>query len=138
MCGIIGYIGHRPSVPIILEGLKRLEYRGYDSAGVAFLEGPNIRVVRSPGKLSVLKEKLSATNFTNSTCAIGHTRWATHGLPTEKNAHPHGDGTGRMALVHNGIIENYLEIRRMLEKKGRCFSSETDTEVLAQLISHEM
>ncbi|NCC24981.1 MAG: glutamine--fructose-6-phosphate transaminase (isomerizing) [Deltaproteobacteria bacterium] len=138
MCGIIGYVGHRPAVPVILQGLRRLEYRGYDSAGVAYMDGQELRVVRSPGKLSALEQRLSTVNFMNSTCAIGHTRWATHGLPTEKNAHPHMDQMSRMALVHNGIIENYLEIRDRLQGLGLTFDSETDTEVLAKLIGHEL
>ncbi|WP_462325634.1 glutamine--fructose-6-phosphate transaminase (isomerizing) [Desulfoplanes sp.] len=135
MCGIIGYAGHRPALPIIVEGLKSLEYRGYDSAGIAYKRKGRINVVRSEGKLSVLEKKLERINTLSATYGIGHTRWATHGLPTEKNAHPHIDEQGRLALVHNGIIENYQELKDALEKEGHRFWSDTDTEVLAYLIS---
>ncbi|MFA7166000.1 MAG: glutamine--fructose-6-phosphate transaminase (isomerizing) [Desulfoplanes sp.] len=135
MCGIIGYAGHRPALPIIVEGLKSLEYRGYDSAGVAYAQKGRLNVVRSEGKLNVLEKKLERVNALSATCGIGHTRWATHGLPTEKNAHPHIDEEGRLALVHNGIIENYQELKAELQKEGHKFWSDTDTEVLAYLIS---
>ncbi|MDD4650012.1 MAG: glutamine--fructose-6-phosphate transaminase (isomerizing), partial [Desulfoplanes sp.] len=135
MCGIIGYAGHRPALPIIVEGLKSLEYRGYDSAGVAYAQKGRLNVVRSEGKLSVLEKKLERVNALSATYGIGHTRWATHGLPTEKNAHPHIDEEGRLALVHNGIIENYQELKTELQKEGHKFWSDTDTEVLAYLIS---
>ncbi len=136
MCGIIGYAGHRPAVPIILEGLKRLEYRGYDSSGVAFSRPDKIEVIRAEGKLSGLECKLGNCGGYNSSCGIGHTRWATHGLPVEKNAHPHIGGKGCLALVHNGIIENYQSIKAMLKDEGYEFASDTDSEVLAQLIDY--
>jgi glucosamine--fructose-6-phosphate aminotransferase (isomerizing) len=133
MCGIIGYIGPKKAVPILLAGLKRLEYRGYDSAGVAFLENDIIRIIKKAGKLRQLED---AVNFsqTTSTIGIGHTRWATHGKPTEHNAHPHIDSAGNIALIHNGIIENYATLKKMLENKGHEFRSETDTEIVAHLI----
>jgi glucosamine--fructose-6-phosphate aminotransferase (isomerizing) len=137
MCGIIGYSGHRPAVPVIIDGLKRLEYRGYDSAGVAFMQHRELTVIRAEGKLSKLECKLNGLDIFHATTALGHTRWATHGLPVERNAHPHKDGTGRLALVHNGIIENYHLLRERLKGNGRHFTSDTDTEVLVQLISEE-
>ncbi len=135
MCGIIGYAGHRPALPVIVEGLKSLEYRGYDSSGIAYTRREKIQVVRSEGKLSLLEKKLEKINSLSATCGIGHTRWATHGLPTEKNAHPHIDDQGRLALVHNGIIENYQELKEALQEEGYTFWSDTDTEVLAYLIA---
>ena len=136
MCGIIGYAGHRPAVPVVVEGLRRLEYRGYDSAGVAFLRQGALDVVRATGKLAALEEKLAhEEGVTTPTCAMGHTRWATHGVPAERNAHPHRSNDGALAMVHNGIIENYLEIKADLTTKGYTFSSETDTEVLVNLIA---
>ena len=134
MCGIIGYCGHRPAVPVIIEGLRRLEYRGYDSAGVAFLQGKDLVTVRAEGKLANLEAKLAAQNVYLATSGVGHTRWATHGLPTEKNAHPHPDASRSIALVHNGIIENYQELKRELAAAGVRCVSDTDTEVLAQLV----
>lgn len=138
MCGIIGYTGHRPAIPVVIEGLKRLEYRGYDSAGVAFVRNKRLETVRSEGKLDNLEQKLSGIDPYQATTGVGHTRWATHGLPNEQNAHPHLDQTGRLALVHNGIIENYQSLKNRLEQDGVVFQSETDTEVLVQLISHNM
>ncbi|WP_027179331.1 glutamine--fructose-6-phosphate transaminase (isomerizing) [Maridesulfovibrio bastinii] len=135
MCGIIGYAGHRPAVPLIVEGLRRLEYRGYDSAGVATVVNHDIELVRAEGKLSALEQKLSEKNLINSTSGIGHTRWATHGIPVERNAHPHLDQEGRLAMIHNGIIENYQSIKEDLLKKGYKFRSETDSEVLINLIA---
>lgn len=135
MCGIIGYTGHRPAIPAIVEGLRRLEYRGYDSSGVAYEEGRELRVVRAEGKLNALDEKISGLDTAGSVCGIGHTRWATHGLPVERNAHPHMDGEGRFALVHNGIIENYAELKAELMAEGETFQSETDTEVLVHIIA---
>ncbi len=135
MCGIIGYAGHRPAVPIIVEGLKRLEYRGYDSAGVTFAQHDELHVIRAEGKLCELETRLNCQDMFHATTALGHTRWATHGLPVERNAHPHRDPGGRLALVHNGIIENYQSLRKMLKDKGRTFFSETDSEVLVQLIA---
>jgi len=134
MCGIIGYSGHRPAVPVIIEGLKRLEYRGYDSAGVAYVQHHELCVVRAEGKLVNLENKLAESPSHTATSGMGHTRWATHGLPVERNAHPHRDASGKIALVHNGIIENYQELREELKAQGVAFTSETDTEVLAQLV----
>ena len=134
MCGIIAYSGHRPAVPLIMEGLKRLEYRGYDSAGVAYAQQNQIQIVRSEGKISGLECKLDHCSFFDATCGIGHTRWATHGIPVERNAHPHIGGNGSLALVHNGIIENYQGLKSMLQDQGYDFSSETDSEVLAHLV----
>ena len=135
MCGIIGYAGHRPAVPVVVEGLRRLEYRGYDSAGVAFVRQGALRVVRAKGKLAALEEKLAQEPVSTATCAMGHTRWATHGVPAERNAHPHLSNDASLALVHNGIIENYQEIKSELTAKGYVFHSETDTEVLVNLIA---
>ncbi|NBC10163.1 MAG: glutamine--fructose-6-phosphate transaminase (isomerizing) [Planctomycetes bacterium] len=134
MCGIVAYVGPKNAQPVLVEGLKRLEYRGYDSAGLALVDGGEIHVLRSVGRVSVLEEMLEARGGMGGTAGIAHTRWATHGSPTEHNAHPHRDDGGRVALVHNGIIENYATLRRYLEDRGHTFSSETDTEVLAQLI----
>jgi glutamine---fructose-6-phosphate transaminase (isomerizing) len=136
MCGIIGYIGPKPVVPIILEGLRRLEYRGYDSAGVAVVNDGQIHIRRSAGKLSNLEQAVARAPLTGA-YGLGHTRWATHGRPTEENAHPHRDGTGRIVVIHNGIIENYLEIKRDLQAAGHRFESETDTEVVAHLVQRE-
>ncbi|WP_022661136.1 glutamine--fructose-6-phosphate transaminase (isomerizing) [Paucidesulfovibrio longus] len=135
MCGIIGYCGHRPAVPVLVEGLRRLEYRGYDSAGVGFLHTDGLKVIKAKGKLCELDKKLAQENVFNATSGIGHTRWATHGEPNEPNAHPHVDHTGRLAMIHNGIIENYQEIKKELLAEGVTFKSETDTEVLLNLIS---
>lgn len=134
MCGIIGYIGHRPAVPVLLEGLARLEYRGYDSAGVAFIQDRALHVLKSEGKLSRLRDRLAGENVYTATCGIGHTRWATHGPPIERNAHPHADNPGHLALVHNGIIENYAELKYELQERGYKFVSDTDTEVIAHLL----
>ena len=133
MCGIVGYIGHKKVSSVILEGLRRLEYRGYDSAGIAVIHGNDIQVVRSAGKLRELEESLRLAEL-HGTFGIGHTRWATHGRPTEENAHPHRDCTGSMVVVHNGIIENYKDLKRELQSKGHQFKTETDTEVIAHLI----
>lgn len=138
MCGIIGYVGGAPAIPVLLGGLKRLEYRGYDSAGLALQTAGAIVTLKAVGKVARLAEKVRAGDISAPTrlasTGIAHTRWATHGAPTEPNAHPHLDGTGRVALVHNGIIENYRAIRARLEGKGHVFASETDTEALARLI----
>ena len=136
MCGIIGYIGSKPVVPIILEGLRRLEYRGYDSAGVAVVHDGAVEVRRSAGKLVNLEQAIQKKPL-EGLYGLGHTRWATHGRPTEENAHPHRDGSGRIVVVHNGIIENYLEIKRELVAEGHKFESETDTEVVAHLVQKE-
>src|SRR5258705_120729 len=133
MCGIVGYIGQKKVSSVILEGLRRLEYRGYDSAGIAVINGSEIKIVRSAGKLRELEESLRLTQL-EGTFGIGHTRWATHGRPTEENAHPHRDCTGQIVVVHNGIIENYLELKERLQKEGHKFVTETDTEIVAHLV----
>src|SRR6267142_7206179 len=133
MCGIVGYIGHKKVSTVILDGLRRLEYRGYDSAGIAVINGNDIQVVRSAGKLRELEENLRLTRL-EGTFGLGHTRWATHGRPTEENAHPHRDCTGTLVVVHNGIIENYKDLKRDLAGQGHQFKTETDTEVIAHLI----
>jgi glucosamine--fructose-6-phosphate aminotransferase (isomerizing) len=134
MCGIVGYVGNRKAVPIILDGLRRLEYRGYDSAGIAVLDDDNHLVVRrAPGKLRNLEEAIRIDPM-DGCCGIGHTRWATHGRPTEENAHPHRDCKGDLVVVHNGIIENYLALKEQLQKEGHHFLTETDTEVIAHLV----
>ncbi|HWR04972.1 MAG TPA: glutamine--fructose-6-phosphate aminotransferase, partial [Humidesulfovibrio sp.] len=135
MCGIIGYCGHRPAVPLVVEGLRRLEYRGYDSAGVSFVQGGKLSVIRAEGKLANLEKKLESQHVFSATSGMGHTRWATHGPPVEKNAHPHLDHTGKLAIIHNGIIENYQEIKTELAAKGVTFRSDTDSEVLVNLIA---
>lgn len=135
MCGIVGVIGSRPAVPVLMESLRRLEYRGYDSAGVATLINGSIERRRAAGKIAALQELLDHTPL-EGTVGIGHTRWATHGLPTEQNAHPHAND--RVALVHNGIIENHQTLRAELEAKGHVFSSQTDSEVIAHLISDQL
>mgnify|MGYP000409397598 CR=1 FL=1 len=132
MCGIVGYIGDRKAFPILLEGLKRLEYRGYDSSGISLLNG-NLKTFKKKGKVSEL-EKFQEALDSSSTIGIGHTRWATHGKPDDINAHPHHSGDGKLALVHNGIIENYGTLKEYLVSKGHHFESETDTEVLVHLI----
>ena len=127
MCGIVGYIGHQHPASLLLEGLKRLEYRGYDSAGIAVFHNGVIKICRCEGKIARLEKLVAAETF-DGCLGIGHTRWATHGRPSETNAHPHAcDG---IAIVHNGIIENYLELKAMLTAEGSCFASETDSEVL--------
>ena len=136
MCGIVGYIGPKPVVPVLLDGLRRLEYRGYDSAGVAVVQNGGVEVRRSAGKLINLENAIQSKPLAGL-YGLGHTRWATHGRPTEENAHPHRDGSGRIVVVHNGIIENYLEIKRELAAEGHKFESETDTEVVAHLVQKE-
>jgi glutamine---fructose-6-phosphate transaminase (isomerizing) len=133
MCGIVGYVGHRACLPILVEGLKRLEYRGYDSAGVAVQNGDRLKVVKAAGKIRELESRLARETLTG-TSGIAHTRWATHGEPNDVNAHPHVDGIGRLALVHNGIIENYAVLKAALQGEGHRFTTDTDTEVLAHLI----
>src|SRR2546428_768346 len=133
MCGIVGYIGRQKVSTVLLDGLRRLEYRGYDSAGIAVINGSSIQVVRSAGKLRDLEETLRLTRL-EGTFGVGHTRWATHGRPTEENAHPHRDCSGTLVVVHNGIIENYKELKRELGALGHQFKTETDTEVIAHLI----
>ena len=134
MCGIVGYIGPRKAVPIIMDGLKRLEYRGYDSAGLAvYCDDKDLRVRRAQGKLRNLEEAIRLDPV-EGTYGVGHTRWATHGRPTEENAHPHRDCTGDVVVVHNGIVENYLTLKRQLEAEGHQFKTETDTEIIAHLV----
>ena len=147
MCGIVGYIGPKSVVPVIIEGLRRLEYRGYDSAGIAVGGAPAAKhspaapsalaLRRAPGKLRNLEAVIAASPI-EGTYGIGHTRWATHGRPTEENAHPHRDGTGTLVVVHNGIVENYLQLKQALIAKGHKFQSETDTEIIAHLIQDEL
>ncbi|NOT45383.1 MAG: glutamine--fructose-6-phosphate transaminase (isomerizing) [Acidobacteria bacterium] len=137
MCGIIGYIGSKPVVPVLIEGLRRMEYRGYDSAGVALVSPEGISLRRSAGKLVNLENVIKADPV-DGFYGVGHTRWATHGRPTEENAHPHRDCTGRIVVVHNGIIENYLELKHELQAQGHVFKTETDTEIVAHLVEREM
>ena len=134
MCGIVGYAGRQQALPILLAGLRRLEYRGYDSAGVAVLHDGRVEVVRTAGKLEVLERELGADDVLPGTTGLGHTRWATHGQPTDRNAHPHGDCTGRVAVIHNGIIENFYTLRARLEADGHRLASQTDTECVAHLV----
>lgn len=133
MCGIVGYIGHRDAYPIIIKGLKRLEYRGYDSAGIMLYDGESMKVSKTKGKVSDLEEK-SKEISTNGNIGIGHTRWATHGVPNDVNSHPHLSNSGELAIIHNGIIENYEPLKKELIKRGYIFKSDTDTEVLINLI----
>src|SRR5213082_1840240 len=134
MCGIVGYIGPKKVVPVIIEGLRKLEYRGYDSAGIAVVtQDGKMEIRRAPGKLRNLEEVIAKSPL-DGTYGIGHTRWATHGRPTEENAHPHRDCTGQIVVVHNGIIENYLELKEKLQKEGHKFATETDTEIVAHLV----
>jgi len=137
MCGIVGYLGDKDAVGVIVEGLKRLEYRGYDSAGVAVLGPAGLEVRRAAGRIKVL-EGMLREHPVRGTVGIGHTRWATHGRPTDENAHPHTDGSGTLVVVHNGIIENYLPIKERLAAEGHVFTSETDTEVIAHLIERHL
>ena len=137
MCGIIGYIGSKPVVPVLLDGLRRMEYRGYDSAGVALVSPEGITLRRSAGKLINLENSLR-DDPADGVYGVGHTRWATHGRPTEENAHPHRDCTGKIVVVHNGIIENYLELKHELQGQGHQFKTETDTEIVAHLVEREM
>ncbi|HDH57847.1 MAG TPA: glutamine--fructose-6-phosphate transaminase (isomerizing) [Bacteroidetes bacterium] len=133
MCGIIGYIGKREAVPILISGLRRMEYRGYDSAGLAIMNQRKIQVKKEVGKIAQLEEALNGCSLPG-TLGLGHTRWATHGIPSKENAHPHIDSKGHIALIHNGIVENYTALRQRLEKRGHKFRTETDTETLAHLI----
>ena len=136
MCGIVGYIGEQQAAPILLGGLEKLEYRGYDSAGIAILDGDKISMEKTKGRLKVLSDKIHGGADLKGTIGIGHTRWATHGAPSDINSHPHLSRNGRIALVHNGIIENYLQIKSMLESEGYTFVSDTDTEVVSHLIDY--
>ena len=133
MCGIVGYVGKRQAVPVLLQGLHKLEYRGYDSSGVALLEQGRLKVVKARGRIQNMEKLLQAQGPFAATCGIGHTRWATHGEPSDINAHPHVSENGRIALVHNGIIENYMELREMLKKAGFSIRTETDSELAAHL-----
>ena len=134
MCGIVGYIGHREAYPIIINGLKRLEYRGYDSAGIALFDGHNIKMSKTKGKVADLELRLKDEISTNGTLGIGHTRWATHGVPNDVNSHPHLSNSGNLVIIHNGIIENYESLKTELLKRGYTFKSDTDTEILVNLI----
>ncbi|MFO7161555.1 MAG: glutamine--fructose-6-phosphate aminotransferase, partial [[Clostridium] cellulosi] len=136
MCGIVGYIGDRNCADVLLDSLASLEYRGYDSAGVAIYDNDDgaVKCVKTKGRLSALKEKLKSVGTPSGTCGIGHTRWATHGKPSDKNAHPHSGKN--VTIVHNGIIENYSSLKNELKQKGYDFSSDTDTEVAAKLIDY--
>ena len=142
MCGIVGYIGHREAYPIVIKGLKRLEYRGYDSAGLMLYDGENLKISKTKGKVSDLEDKSNLDITTNGTIGIGHTRWATHGKPSKENAHPHS--SAKVCVVHNGIIENYDKLKISLQKdnaqktKSLKFLSETDTEVLPHLIDKHL
>ena len=136
MCGIVGYIGSQPILPILMEGLKRLEYRGYDSAGVSIVANGTVYTQKTAGKISNLEKLIAANGQIDGGVGIGHTRWATHGAPTTSNAHPHRDAEGKISVVHNGIIENYRVLKRQLEEAGVVMTTDTDTEVLTQLIGH--
>ena len=135
MCGIVAYVGHKSARPILIEGLKRLEYRGYDSAGVAMLVDDSFRIYKTSGRISALEEILPQED-PSEVIGIGHTRWATHGKPNTRNAHPHADAAGKITIVHNGIIENYATIKKWLVSKGVAFVSDTDSEVIANLIGY--
>ncbi len=135
MCGIVAYLGKKLAQPILIEGLKRLEYRGYDSAGVALLGRNGIKIKKTSGRISALERILDGPE-SDETFGIGHTRWATHGAPNEINAHPHLDYTGKIAIVHNGIIENYSTLKKWLKSEGINFITETDSEVIAQMIGY--
>ena len=135
MCGIVGFAGQRPAAPFLLDGLSKLEYRGYDSAGIAVF-CDKIRTVKSQGRLADLRAKVDTVSHLDGTLGIGHTRWATHGAPNDINSHPHTSMSGRVSIVHNGIIENYIPLKQELEAAGVVFRSETDTEVVAQLFDY--
>ncbi|RYD77065.1 MAG: glutamine--fructose-6-phosphate aminotransferase, partial [Sphingobacteriales bacterium] len=135
MCGIVGYTGPKQAYPVILKGLQRLEYRGYDSSGVALLKDGDLSVYKKKGKVAEL-EKEMLNKDTSANIGIGHTRWATHGEPSDRNAHPHRSANGRFAMIHNGIIENYAQLKSELVSKGYSFTSDTDTEVLLNFIEH--
>src|SRR3546814_1165417 len=138
MCGIVGYVGSKQAQGVVIEGLRRLEYRGYDSAGIALVNDGAIASDKRAGKLANLDKAIDEHPLPDSTICIGHTRWATHGAPNDRNAHPHLGGEGRLALVHNGIIENFAELRAELEAQGHELLSETDTEVAAHLLEREL
>ena len=134
MCGIVGYIGPRDAYPIVIEGLKRLEYRGYDSAGIALFDGTDLKVSKTKGKVADLEERSGKEITKNGNVGIGHTRWATHGVPNDVNSHPHLSNSGELVIIHNGIIENYDSLKQELISRGYTFKSDTDTEVLINLI----
>src|SRR5438477_1837723 len=136
MCGIVAYVGRKIAQPVLIEGLKRLEYRGYDSAGIAVIDDKGqMHIRRAVGRISVLESAIEGkAKLPGAKIGMAHTRWATHGAPTEVNAHPHTDDVGRIAIVHNGIIENYAALKQLLTEKGHTFTSQTDTEALAMLI----
>ena len=134
MCGIVGYIGYREAYPIVIKGLKRLEYRGYDSAGIMLYDGNEVKISKTKGKVSDLEEKSIALASSRATIGMGHTRWATHGIPNDINSHPHTSNSGNLVIIHNGIIENYEPLKKELQKRGYHFTSDTDTEVLINLI----
>ena len=134
MCGIVGYVGHQQAEGVVIEGLRRLEYRGYDSAGVALINDGKLASDKRAGKLANLEKAIADSPLPQVTTGIGHTRWATHGPPTDRNAHPHLGRERRVALVHNGIIENFAELRAELEADGETFASETDTEAAAKML----
>lgn len=137
MCGIVGFIGREEAAPILLDGLARLEYRGYDSAGIAVYGAKEgLQVVKAKGRLRVLDDIVAGGKTIHGHMGLGHTRWATHGEPSDVNSHPHVSEDGRIAVVHNGIIENYVEIKEFLQAQGVHFASETDTEVVAQLLEY--
>src|SRR6266545_2116161 len=136
MCGIVGYVGPREATEVVVGGLSRLEYRGYDSAGIAIDNGAELQLRRSVGKLSNLVAQLREQP-THGSCGIGHTRWATHGAVTAENAHPHRDASGDIVVIQNGIVENYLELKHQLVARGHHFESQTDTEVIARLLGDE-
>ena len=136
MCGIVGYVGHRDAKSVIIKRLRRLEYRGYDSAGIALFDGKNVKVTKTKGKVDDLEAKLKTEKNDKGSIGIGHTRWATHGMPNDINSHPHYSNSGNLVIIHNGIIENYASIKKELEKKGFTFKSDTDTEVLINLIEY--
>ncbi|HVU91948.1 MAG TPA: isomerizing glutamine--fructose-6-phosphate transaminase, partial [Jatrophihabitans sp.] len=137
MCGIVGYVGPRPALDVVVEGLRRLEYRGYDSAGVAVIDGNRLQVAKKAGRIENLDKELAARTITGTT-GMGHTRWATHGPPVDRNAHPHVSTDGRVAVVHNGIVENYSELRRELEAGGVELISDTDSETVAHLVARHL
>ena len=136
MCGIVGYIGSKDAYPIILNGLKRLEYRGYDSAGICLYNNGKLVTKKSKGKISKLEKKISKLKSFNGAIGIGHTRWATHGEPNDKNSHPHSSNSNELYIVHNGIIENYSSLKQELTAEGYKFHTDTDTEVLVNLIEY--
>ena len=134
MCGIVGYIGHRDAYPVIIKGLHRLEYRGYDSAGIVLYDGCDLKLSKTKGKVSDLEAKAQKENTLVGKIGLGHTRWATHGVPNDINSHPHYSNSGNLVIIHNGIIENYEPLKKELLKRGYVFKSDTDTEVLVNLI----